>query len=100
MARIPIASGDGSRNSSTLIVDTGDTFQEIKIQNVSAVDVYVSEDRARLDATISGTNLPQCGLIYTSAAQLLDTWQRYQGKLYARSQAPGGAVEVITNALC
>lgn len=71
----------------------------VSIQNVSAVDVYVSEDRTRLDAT-DKNNLPQAGMLLTAAAQVIWIIPRFIGKLYARSQGPGAALEVIQNDLC
>lgn len=98
-----IPSGSGSTNPSASICDTAGRFMQVEIQNPSGVDVYVSEDRTRLDATAAGTNLPLVGLLFPAAAPpqvYSQTLNRFKGKLYARSQAPGAQLEVITSDLC
>ncbi|SRR6266436_128288 len=99
MARIDIAAGDPAKQSNTIIVDT-DTFVQIKIQNVSAVDVYVSENSARLNNVTPVSFLPRVGLIYPGGLLTIDIWDKFIGKLYARSQNAGAQLEVITNAIC
>ena len=94
-----IPSGSGSQNASAPILDTGGTPKGALLQNVSAVDIYVSEDRTRLDAT-DAANLPRVGLLLSAAAQSVVNIPRFIGKLYARSQAPGAQLEVIEYDLC
>lgn len=104
MARLSnIPSGSGSQNASASIVDSEDKVVAVTIENIGAVDVFVSEDRTRLDATLAGTNLPTAGFLFPAYAapnaNILHM-PRFKGKLYARSQAAGAILEVLVSDIC
>jgi hypothetical protein len=101
MARLSnIPSGSGSANPSAPVLDVGSTPQGAVLQNAGAVDIYISEDRTRLDAT-SPALLPQAGILLSAVAQNIVVIPRIINTVwYGRSQAPGAQLEVITYDLC
>ncbi len=102
MARYAQIASGASTNSSSLIVDTGSRVLGIILQNVGAVDIFVSEDRRILDK-VDSANLPTVGFILSAAAaaqQLPFVIPAFKGKLWARSQNPGAALEVIGYEIC
>jgi hypothetical protein len=104
MSRLPnIPSGNGSSNPSAPCIDVPEgKIYGASLQNVSAVDIYVSEDRTRLDATAPGTNLPQAGILLSAVAQAIWVIPRIKGpyKLYIRAQNVGAQAEVIIYPIC
>jgi hypothetical protein len=76
--------------------------QYIKIQNVSAVPVWIADNQASLDASVDNTGTPQYGFVLQPVGQIESSIEilGYQGGLWVRSQAAGGAVEVIASPVC
>lgn len=101
MARFPVATGVNPNNPLTPIVDTGGKLQGVIIQNVSAVDAYVSDDPSTLQNT-SPTNLPDVGIHFAPDATppFMLVLPYFKGKLYARAQNSGAQLEVIRYDIC
>jgi hypothetical protein len=98
MARVNVASGLIPNNPLTVAADTQGKVKCVTIQNVSAVDVYVSEDPNLLQQT-SATNLPQVGWHLPPDVAGITPFvlilPRANCKLYARSQGAGAQLETI-----
>lgn len=103
MARVNVASGLIPNNPLTVAVDTQGKVKCVSIQNVSAVDIYVSENPNTLQNT-DPTNLPQVGhhLPPDQAGITPFIWvlPRVNCKLYARSPAVQAQLEVIQFDIC
>lgn len=101
MARFPVATGINTNNPLTPIVDTRGEVKGVEIQNVSAVDFYVSDDPNTLQNT-TVANLPDVGFHFwpDAAPGFVLVIPRFKGKLYARSQNTGAQAEVIIHDIC
>lgn len=69
------------------------------IQNVSAVQVWISDDQNTLDGSVDSTGTPQQGLIL-AANSLPLVITAFKGVLYTRSSSAGGVLEVIRYEIC
>lgn len=103
MARVNIASGLIPNNPLTVALDTQGKVKCVSIQNVSSVDIYVSENPNTLQNT-SPANLPQVGHHFppdsVGITPFILVLPQINAKLYARSAASGGQLEVIQYDLC
>lgn len=101
MARIPVPTGATPLQQLVPVVDTQGKIKGVVLQNVSTVDVYVSEDANRLQ-NVSPAGLPTVGLHFPPDSS--PPWQlvlpMFCGKLYARAQGAGAAMEVILYDVC
>lgn len=66
------------------------------IQNVSAVDIYYSDDQRQLD-NATAANLPTVGhlLAASTPASPPTVYPAFVGALYARAQSPAAQLEVL-----
>lgn len=98
MARFPIANGSIPNFPMTPIVDTQGRAQGVIIQNVSPVDIFVSDDPKTLQQVLS-TGVPIVGLHFppdtAGITPFMLNMLSFNGKLYARCQGVGGQLEVI-----
>ena len=105
MARVPIVTQVTPNSPLSVVVDTQGKVQGVILQNVSGVDVFVSEDANRLQ-TVSPGNLPNVGLHFAPDAPastpipVFLVLPQFKGKLYGRAQAVGGIMEAITYDIC
>ena len=101
MARYNVATGNIPNFPLTPIVDTQGQVKGIILQNPSAVDVFVSEDPTRLQA-VAFNLLPTVGLHFPpdSTPPWMLVLEKFNGKLYARAQNPGGQIEAIIYDIC
>ena len=93
----------GVGNASQPILDTGGQVMEVNIQNVSAVSVWVSSKQSVLDASVDAAGQPHNGFVLAPAGALGMSslrWSKFNGKLYARAGAGGGAVECDSVVVC
>lgn len=101
MARIPIVFGQTPLQQVSVVADTQGKVMGLILQNVSTVDIYVSEDANRLQQ-VSPSGVPTVGLHFP--ADSTPPWQlvipEYNGKLYGRAQGAGGAMEAILYERC
>ena len=101
MARVPIAFGASPLQQVSVVVDTQGAVKGVVIQNVSSVDIYVSEDANRLQ-NVSPSGLPTVGLHFPPDAS--PPWQlvlpNFNGKWYGRAQGAGGELEAIMYDIC
>lgn len=102
MARFPVATGNIPNYPLTPLVDTQGKVEGIIIQNVSAVDCFVSDDPQTLQQTNS-VNLPVVGLHFppdSPPVPFMLILPAFRGKLYARAQGAGALLEVIRYEIC
>jgi hypothetical protein len=103
MSRYPIANGSIPNFPVTPIVDTQGKIAAVILENVSAADVYVSEDPLRLQVT-DNANIPTVGLHFPPDGSPNDRGivviSHFNGKLYARSPGTGASMEAIVNEYC
>jgi hypothetical protein len=103
MARFNVANGAIPNNPLTPIVDTQGRALGVGIQNVSAVDIFVSDDPKTLQQ-VGPTGVPIVGWhLPPDTAGITPFILRlcpFNGKLYARCQASGGQIEAITYKFC
>jgi hypothetical protein len=101
--RYPVPGGALATQPYQTIVDTQGQTLGVILQNPSTVDVYVSEKPDNLANTTS-TNLPTVGLHFPPDTPGITPFMlvlpRFNGKLYARSQASGAQMEAITFQPC
>jgi len=76
------------------IVDTKGERKGFSIQNVSAADIYYSDDQRQLDS-VDRTNLPTAGHLLPGGNTQVVVYPVFVGKLFARTQGVGAALEVI-----
>jgi hypothetical protein len=78
------------------VIDTAGRRQGFSIQNVSAVDIYYSDDQRTLDS-VPASNLPQVGhLLAASSPNPPPTvYPWFIGRLYVRAQTAGAQLEII-----
>lgn len=79
------------------LLDTGTKQRKgFSIQNVSAVDVYYSDDQRQLDS-VDATNLPTVGHLLAAATPALSptVYPFYSGLIFARAQGLGAQVEIL-----
>lgn len=103
MSRVNVANGTIPNNPLTVALDTQGKVKCVTIQNVSSVDIYLSENPNLLQQT-SATNLPQVGHHLSPDSVGITPFililPRVNGKLYARSQGSGAQLEVIQFDVC
>lgn len=101
MARFPLATGSNQNNPLTIVVDTQGKVQGITLQNVSAVDGYISEDPNRLQNVDAG-NIPQDGMHLPPDANppTIIVLPRFKGKLYGRAAVEGCKINAIQYDIC
>jgi hypothetical protein len=90
MARISIGSG----GAAICIVNTGNVRRGFSIQNVSAADIFYSDDQRLLDS-VDKTNLATAGHLLAANQITPLIYPFFVGKLFARSQGVGAQLEVI-----
>jgi hypothetical protein len=78
------------------LINTAGIRKGFSIQNVSAVDVYYSDDQRQLDS-VSAANLPSVGHLLAAAAPVPPptVYPFFIGKLYCRAAAAGAQLEAI-----
>jgi hypothetical protein len=79
------------------IIDTGKNHRQgFSIQNVSAVDIYYSDDQRTLDS-VPATNLPQVGHLLAASAPAPPptVYPWFIGQLFVRAQNSGAQLEII-----
>lgn len=76
-----------------------DKVYGLTIQNVSAVQIWISDDQNTLDGSVDSTGTPQQGLILTANSLPL-VIPAFKGVLYTRSNAAGGVLEVQRYEIC
>jgi hypothetical protein len=99
MARFNIANGSIPNFPLSVILDTQGKVKTIFLQNVSSVDIFVSDDANLLQQT-SPANLPQVGLHFppdtAGITPFIMVINKANGKLYARAQGSNAQMEVIS----
>lgn len=93
--RVPIPFG----SAQSVLIVKGGRSESILIQNVSAVPAYISDSQTILDGSIDSTGTPQEGLVL-QPNDFLPNLPFWTGGFYARSNAPGCVLEVITAKPC
>jgi hypothetical protein len=76
------------------IVDTKGRRMAFSLQNVSAADVYYSDDQRSLDS-VDRTNLPTVGHLLPGSSTIITVYPVFIGKLWARTQGVGAALEIM-----
>lgn len=79
------------------LLDTGEKVRKgFSIQNVSAVDIYYSDDQRQLDS-VTPANLPSVGHLLAASAPALNptVYPFFSGTIYARAQSGGAQVEIL-----
>lgn len=87
--RQPIPQGQAS----IPIIDTKGRRKGFSLQNLSAADVYYSDDQRSLDS-VDATNLPTVGHLLPGGNPTITVYPVFVGKLFARTQGVGAAIEV------
>ena len=85
-------------NGAALIVK-GDKVEAVLIQNVSSVEIFISENVNALQGSVDSTGTPQDGWVLAPNAFLpfLTLWRT---PLYALAAVPGGELNVIVSQPC
>lgn len=93
--RVPIP----AQPSGAVLIVKGDTVQAVQIQNVSAVNVWISENISALQGSVDLTGTPQDGWILAPGAflPLLPFWKT---ALYALAAVAGAELNVIVSQPC
>lgn len=93
---MPVTNGLGVNAPLSVVADTQGKTKTVILQNVSAVDVYVSNDASTLQQT-SVTNLPQVGLHFppdtAGITPFMLILRNVNAKLYGRSPGSGAQME-------
>jgi|SRR5579859_1838884 len=92
MARVPVPIA-----GSVPLLRTGPNKRKgFSIQNVSAVDVYYSDDQRLLDS-VTAANLPSVGHLLAAAAPAPNpvVYPFFSGNIFARAQNSGAQVEIL-----
>jgi len=78
------------------ILDTQGRRKGFSIQNVSAVDIYFSDDQRLLDS-VSAANLPTVGHLLAASAPtpppVIYPW--FIGQIFVRAQNTGAQLEIL-----
>jgi hypothetical protein len=91
----------GVGNASQTILDTVGQVMEVNVQNVSAVNVFVSSKQSVLDGSVDNVGQPHQGFVLPPApSNIVLHWNKFKGQLYARAGAGGGAVECDSVVVC
>lgn len=93
--RVPLPFG----NSPSVLIVKGGVSEAVLVQNVSAVAAYISDSQNMLDSEIDSTGTPQTGLVL-QPNDFLPQLPFWTGAFFARSNAPGCVLEVITAKPC
>jgi len=76
------------------IIDTKGRRIGLSMQNVSAADIYYSDDQRLLDS-VDRTNLPTAGHLLPGGNTQVVVYPVFIGKLFARTQGVGAAMEIM-----
>jgi hypothetical protein len=78
------------------VLDTSGKRKGVSLQNISAVDIYYSDDQRLLDS-VGTANLPTVGhlLAATSPVPAPVVYPWYIGKIYVRAQSAGAQLEIL-----
>jgi hypothetical protein len=81
---------------SVKLLDTGGQRKGFSIQNVSAGDLFYSDDQRQLDS-VTSANLPTVGHLLAAAAPVPPpvVYPWFVGKIFIRAQAAGAQVEIL-----
>ena len=86
---------DIPNNASTQLFNTGNEVLEVEINNVGGVAVWISDQQILLDGSVDlATNIPSQGLVLNPGDYRQNVLIR--GQRWARAQAAGGQLEVMT----
>lgn len=102
--QLPSAPGGtaGTVPSQQIVAPRGGPGFFVLIRNTSAVTVWVSESQQSLDGTVDNTGTPTVGFPLAPLGTQGDTiyFETCVTGLWARSQAPGGSLEVSAQPNC
>lgn len=78
------------------VVNAKDSRKGFSIQNVSAVDVYYSDDQRLLDS-VDKNNLPTVGHLLAASSPVPPpvVYPFFVGQIFVRAQSQGAQVEMI-----
>jgi len=85
-------SASSSPGSSQEVANTHKCTVQLVIQNVGGVPIWFSDNRESLDGSLAPDLTPQVGFMLPPNSPPFPI-DRFNGVLYARAQAFGGAVE-------